>query len=113
MVRQTDEQHSDPVVAAIERVLRTERDGVEALRRSEEEARDLLAQARAQAAAIARRADHCIAKLHTGYFGKIQRDIQALTNAHVAGADHDDGGYDRAALVEAARRVAAKLTGGP
>ena len=47
------QQHSDPVVAAIERVLKTERDGVEALRRSEEHARDLLAQARAQAAAIA------------------------------------------------------------
>ncbi len=84
MARQTDEQHNDPVVAAIERVLKTERDGVETLRRSEEEARDLLAQARAQAAAIARRADHCIAKLHSAYLGKIQQGIQALTGEHVS-----------------------------
>ena len=112
MARQTDEQHNDPVVAAIERVLKTERDGVETLRRSEEEARDLLTKARAQAAIIARRADHCIAKLHSAHLGKIQQSIQALTSAHAAGAGHDDGGYDRAALVEAARRVAAKLTGG-
>jgi hypothetical protein len=107
------EQQSDPVVAAIERVLKTERDGVEVLRRSEEQARDLLAQARAQAAAIGRRADACIAKLHTAYFRKMQQEIETLVGSHAASVDTDDRGYDPAALAEAARRVAAKLTGGP
>jgi phage shock protein A len=65
MAGQHEQQHSDPVVAAIERVLKTERDGVKTLRRSEEEAQRLLTQARAQAVAVARRADRCIARLHT------------------------------------------------
>ena len=78
MAGQAEQQHSDPVVAAIERVLKTERDGVEALRRSEEQARNLLAQAHAQAAALARRAETCIAKLHAAYLGKIQQEIGML-----------------------------------
>lgn len=108
-----EQQHGDAVVAAIERVLKTERDGVEALRRSEQQARDLLAQARAQAAGIAARADGCIAKLHSAYLKKVQHDIETLTGSGAASAVGGDGGYDRAAFAEAARRVAAKLTGGP
>jgi len=104
------EQQRDVVTAAIERVLKAERDGVEALRGSEGQARELLAQARAQAGAIGRRTDTCIAKLHAAYLKKIQRDIEAL-----AGPAADAGGrapYDQMALRAAARRVAAKLTGG-
>jgi hypothetical protein len=113
MAGQVELQNSDPVVAAMERVLKTERDGIDALHRSEDQARDLLAQARAQAAAIARRADGCISKLHTGYLRKIQQDIQTLVASHAARSEMEDAAYDRAVLAEAARRVAAKLTGGP
>jgi len=104
------EQQRDAVTAAIERVLKAEREGVETLRSSEEQAHNLLAQARAEAATIGRRADACIAKLHAAYLKKIQRDIEAL-----AGPAADAGGkapYDQAALRAAAHRVAAKLTGG-
>lgn len=106
------EQHSDPVVAAIERVLKTERDGVEILRQSHEAAGQLLAQARAQAAGIAQRADDCIAKLHTAYLQKLEREIGTLAASHASPAAGDDKVTDAAALVAAARRVAAKLTGG-
>jgi hypothetical protein len=106
------EQQSDPVVAAIERVLRTEREGVELLRESAEDAQRLLMQTRAQAAALARRADRCIAKLHTAYLQKIERQIRQLTASESADGDDAGRSYDTAALAEAARRVAAKLTGG-
>lgn len=111
MAAQSEHQHNDPVVAAIERVLRTEREGVETLRRSEEEAQRLLTQARAQAAAITRRADHCISKLHTAYLQKIQRDIEKLA-ASRSSSGAADNPYDATVLEDAARRVAAKLTGG-
>ena len=112
MARQKDQQQSDPVVAAIERVLKAERDGVRQLRHSEEEAQRLLSEARARAAAIIQRVEGCISKLHTAYLQKIQFDIEALASAEApqgAGTGH---GYDRAALEAAARRVAVKLTGG-
>ncbi len=112
MAGEAEQQHSDPVVAAIERVLKTERDGVGTLRRSEEQARDLLAQARAQAAALARRAETCIAKLHAAYLGKIQQEIGMLVSSHAAHSEGGEDAFDRAALTEAVRRVAAKLTGG-
>ncbi len=51
MPRQADPQRSDDTVAAIERVLRAEREGVEALRQSQDRAQHMLAEARAQAAA--------------------------------------------------------------
>lgn len=113
MAEQHEQQHSDPVVAAIEHVLKTERDGVETLRRSEDEARRLLTQARTQAAAVARRADRCISRLHTAYLQKIERDIQTLTASHAASGARTDKAYDIKALTQAARRVAAKLTGVP
>jgi vacuolar-type H+-ATPase subunit H len=112
MPRQQEQQHCDPVVAAIERVLKTERDGVETLRQSHETAGQLLAQARAQATAIARRADGCIAKLHTAYLQKLEREIGTLAASRALPAAGDDKVTDAAALVAAARRVAAKLTGG-
>jgi hypothetical protein len=110
MTRQKEQQHSDPVVAAIERVLKTEREGVETLRKSSEEARQRQTQARAQAAVLAKRADRCIAKLHTAYLQKIEREIAQLAAAHAP--DAEGGAYDKTTLAEAARRVAAKLTGG-
>lgn len=111
MAGQTDEPHSDPVVAAIERVLKTEREGVEALRKSAADAERLLTEARAQAAALARRADRCISKLHTAYLQKIDRDIQKLGASQAANGVDADQPYDPAVLSAAARRVAAKLTG--
>jgi hypothetical protein len=112
MAGQHEQHHSDPVVAAIERVLKTEREGVETLRRSEEDAHRRLTRARAQVAAVARRADRCIARLHTAYLQKIERDIQTLAASHALSGAAADTSYDAAALAAAARRVAAKLTGG-
>jgi vacuolar-type H+-ATPase subunit H len=110
MAPQSERQHNDPVVAAIERVLKVERDGIKTLRESEERARRLLADARAQAAAIAQRTDACIAKLHAAYLDKVEREITALAPA--AEATDGNSGYDRRALADAARRLAARLTGG-
>jgi vacuolar-type H+-ATPase subunit H len=112
MTGQNERLQSDPVVTAIERVLKTERDGVAMLRRSKDEARHLLMQARTQAAAVARRADRCISKLHTAYLQKIEGDIQALTASRTSSAGAEKA-YDTKALAQAARRVAAKLTSAP
>jgi vacuolar-type H+-ATPase subunit H len=111
MAGQQDQQQSDPVVAAIERVLNVERDGVQQLQHGQEHARQLLSQARAQAEAIARRADACISKLHSTYLQKLQRDIESLAQSSLSSGQQADNAYDRATLVQAARRVAAKLTG--
>ncbi|MCF8476155.1 MAG: hypothetical protein K9G60_03940 [Pseudolabrys sp.] len=109
MARQPEQHRSDPVVAAIERVLKTERDGVEALRQSAAESERLLTQARAQAADIARRTDNLISRLHAAYLQKVQAELQQF-----AAADPVDGDrlYNPTTLAEAARQVAAKLTGG-
>jgi len=109
---QPDKHQGDPVSAAIERVLRTEREGVETLRKSADDAQRLLSETRAQAAALARRADVCISKLHTAYLQKIERDIRALTQADAANSAQTSKSYDAAVLVAAAQRLAAKLTGG-
>ncbi|MGD0023736.1 MAG: hypothetical protein ABSC37_03765 [Xanthobacteraceae bacterium] len=112
MARQQDQEEGDPVVAAIERVLNVERDGVQQLRHGQEHAQRLLAQARAQAEAIARRADACISKLHSSYLQKVQRDIESLAQSSLSSGEQTDNAFDRATLVQAARRVAAKLTDG-
>ncbi len=111
MSRQSDSAHSDDTVAAIERVLKAEREGVEALRRSEEDAQRLLAEARAQAASSARRADRCISSLHTAYLKKIEREVEALNAARPATRGGEDPSYRRDALQAAAQRIAARLTG--
>jgi len=54
MARQLDPEESDPAGSVIERALKIERDGAQQLQRSQEQAQHLLAQARAQAAAIGR-----------------------------------------------------------
>ena len=85
MVRQQEQQFSDPVVAAIERVLKTERDGVEVLRQKPRPRPSrLLTRARAQAAAIAGRADSCISKLHTAYLQKIDQDMRKIAASNLA-----------------------------
>jgi hypothetical protein len=111
MPRQADQQRSDDTVAAIERVLKAEREGVEALRQSEDRAQHMLAEARAQAASIARRADRCISRLHTAYLQKIEREVAALNAARPAPPNGEDPAYDRHALQAAAQRIAARLTG--
>lgn len=111
MPRQQDRE-DDPVVAAIERVLQVERDGAEQLRRGQEQAKDLLDQARAQAAVIAGRADARISRLYGNYLQKVQRDIDKLAQSAPAAAERLDRAYGGAMLVQAVRRVAAKLTGG-
>jgi len=112
MGHQQDKQQSDPVVAAIERVLKAEYDGTQQLRHSRDEAERLLSDARGRAAVIMRGADACISKLHTAYLEKVQLDIQSLGNADPAAGPRADDGYDHAVLEAAAHRVAAKLTGG-
>jgi hypothetical protein len=102
------QRHSD--TAAIERVLKAERDGVAALQQSAEEAEQLLSQARAQAGDIARRTDSLISKLHAAYLQKIQNDLQQFAASEPLQPDQP---YDTDALAETARRVAARLTGGP
>ena len=106
------EQQSDPVIAAIERVLRAERDGVVALRESEDRATRLSTEARTQAASIAARADARISRLHTAYLRKIEADIGTLTAANAIADSDAERGPDPDLLAEATRRFAAKLTGG-
>jgi vacuolar-type H+-ATPase subunit H len=110
MPRQPNSPQSDDTVAAIERVLKAEREGVTALRRSEEQAQHLLAEARAEAANVARRADRCISRLHTDYLQKIDRDVEALNAARPALSD-GDAAVTPDALQAAAKRIAARLTG--
>lgn len=109
MPRQPDPPPSDDTIAAIERVLKAEREGVEALRRSEEQAQQLLAAARAQAAIIARRADRCISRLHTAYLQKVDREVEALNTTRPAKNDGDPA-YSGKALQRAVQRIAARLT---
>jgi len=109
---QQGQQQSDPVVAAIERVLRVERDGTQQLQDGQQHARTLLSEARADAAAIATRADARISKLHSAYLLKVQRDIERLEQPNLSSGEHAGGAYDCLRLARAARRVAAKLTGG-
>ena len=64
-------------MAAIERVLKTERDGIETLRAAKTKHSRLLTR-RARRRPRGRRADRCISNLHTAYLQKIERDIQQL-----------------------------------
>jgi hypothetical protein len=109
---QRDTDRDDPVVAAIERVLKIEREGAEMLRRSADDAQRLLTETRACGAALARRADACISKMHTAYQQKIEHDISTLKQAHAARGPQPEVSYDAAELAAAAQRLAAKLTGG-
>ena len=109
---QRDTDRDDPVVTAIERVLKIEREGAEMLRRSADDAQRLLTETRAHGAALARRADARISKLHTAYQQKVERDISALKQSHAISGPRAEAPYDAAELAAAAQRLAAKLTGG-
>jgi len=96
----------------MEHVLNVERQGLRQLRDAEQEAQRLLAQARAEAAAIASRTDARITRLHGGFLQKVQREIERLKQSSQAPDARAAGAHDEATLAQAARRVAAKLTGG-
>ena len=98
----------DPVVLAIERVLQAERAGEARLRECRIQAETLIAGAREQAAAVTRRSDARISKLHAAYLSKISAEIANLPTPQAATCDI----VDDADLMRAARRLAAKLTGG-
>jgi vacuolar-type H+-ATPase subunit H len=110
MAGQQDHEQGDPVTAAIARVLKIERDGVQQLQHSQEQAQLLLARARAQAATIARQADACISQLHNSYLQKVQRNIESLAQSNLS-SERADHAYDTVTIVQTAHRVAAKLTG--
>lgn len=109
MAEKLDE--GDAVMAAMARVLDAERDGLAALRESEARARSLLADARAKAAAIAARADARMSGLHTAYFQKVEAEIAQQRARHAASDSTGAQAPDRARLLAAAHRLAAKLTG--
>jgi hypothetical protein len=103
------QQTRDPTVLAMEAVLEAERAGeirVEACRRQADAA---VAAAREQAAAIARRADMRLSRVHARYLGRLDAQAATLTSASAAN-DVADTRLDDAALVAVARRLAAKLT---
>lgn len=110
MARQEDPD-GDPVIAAIERVLKSEQAGAEQLRASQERGQQLLAEARARAQAIEMRADARISRLHADYLQKLQRDIDTLAQSYSPRRSDGDAAY-RARLAKAARLVAATLIGG-
>lgn len=107
-----ERQQSDPVVAAIERVLKVERDGVAELERSAGEARQLLDEARTRGSNIARRTDARISKIHAAYLQKVQQKQQQQLAEADPGGDKSGSDREPEALAEAVRRVAIKLTGG-
>lgn len=112
MAQQRFERHSDPAVLAIERVLETERVSDEKLRDCRQRAQVLVAAARDRAEAITRRADARISKLHASYLQRIGQDIAALGRPPAPAAEVTKGPGDIAALAQAAKQLAAKLTGG-
>ncbi len=111
--RPQDDQHGESGNVAIERVLKTEHDGVAALASSASEARRLLEESRVLAGDIARRADARISKLHAAYLQKVDQDLQRLADENPAASDNTNNVYQPEALAEAVRRVAIKLTGDP
>jgi len=112
MARRQQREDDDAVVAAIERVLRVERDGVERLRHGQAHAAQLIDRTRVQAAAIATRADARIARLYGNYLQKVECDIAELTQSSWSASEQLEGVYEGVSLDQAVRRVAVKLTGG-
>lgn len=105
---QASEQLRDPAAVAIERVLQAERAADARLSECRQQAEALIAAAREQAAAIARRVDTRISRLHTAYLEKVDCAAAKLAtpppgNTGLSASDSD--------LAEAARRLAAKLSG--
>jgi hypothetical protein len=105
---QRSEQQRDPAALAIERVLKAERAADAKLSECRQQAEILVAAAREQAAAIARRADARISRLHTAYLEKID---SAVANLAIPPPSSMGTGASDSELAEAAHRLAAKLTG--
>jgi vacuolar-type H+-ATPase subunit H len=104
-------EHLEPVVVAMERVLQAERRLETMLQSCRQQANAVVAAARERAAAIGRRTDARIGRLHTAYFAKVRSDIASLANPVEAESEVLEGFVDDAELSCAARRLAAKLTG--
>lgn len=102
-------RQEDPVVLAIERVLRAESDGEARLRKCRAQAQALIAAAREQAAAITKRTDARLSKLHAAHSIKVSAEIANLPPARATARET----IDDAALARIIRRLAAKLTGAP
>ncbi len=113
MAEQRSEQHFDPVVVAMERVLEAERAAETMLQSRRKEAEALIAAARERAATITRRADARVTRLHTAYRDKIDADIASLPQPPAAASELVSGFTADADLVSAAQRLAANLTGNP
>ena len=110
IVGQGSEQQRDPATVAIERVLQAERAAEAKLSECQQQAETLVAAAREQAAALAKRVDARISKLHAAYLQKVDRNIaerpsqlSASTGVGPITADSE--------LARAAHRLAAKLAG--
>ena len=99
---------ADPASDAMARVLAAERAAEAELQACRERAEVLAAETRERAAAIARRADARIQALHARYLTKIDAEVAAQ---RAEDGDGDPGAVDDAALAEAVRRLAAKLSG--
>lgn len=110
MAKQRSE-HLDPVVVAMERVLEAERAAETKLQTCRQQADALVTAARERAAAIGRRADLRITKLHTAYLEKVREDIATLSSPAAGEAQLVEGAINDADLISAGRRLAAKLTG--
>ena len=110
MDRQNEREEDDQSIADMEYVLKAEQDSVQLLQESNERAARILSEARAEAAAIAQHADARIARLHSSYLNKVERDIVRLAEANASIARLPRESYAPAMLAQAARRVAAKLT---
>lgn len=112
MAQQRLERQSDPAVLAIQRVLEAERASEEKLRDCRQRAQALTAAGRDRAQKIARRADARISKLQASYLRRIEQSIGALARPPAPIAEVDERPGDMAALAQAARRVAERLTSG-
>jgi hypothetical protein len=112
MAEQRSDEPGDPVILAIERVLGAEQAAKANLQESRQQAEGLIAAARAHAAAIARRAEARIARLHTAYLQKIDADIAKLQAPEPSAGETADILHRESALLQAANRLAAMLTGG-
>lgn len=103
-------KQGDPVVNAIEQVLAAERAAEASLRDCREAADARASAGRERAAAIGRRADARISKLHTAYLGKIAAETAKLSGSPAANGSATTGSrIDEARLARAAQRLAAKL----
>lgn len=103
---------SDPVVAAIQRVLEAERVAEKQLLFCRQQAQARIAAARDTAAAIARRTSDRAAKLHTAYLQKIAHAVAGLTHPAAPDGVGAASTGEGAAGSQAAARLAEKLTGG-